>query len=148
MIGDCAALPLDAGHPARLAEMATQPAGSAIATNLGMPSMSYALNRNGLREELDEAASLTIIIPSEVAFGSMPDALYDSPEEMKKLIERHVLRERLDPQQLLGTHRSIAGSDITATADGGRLTLNGRATVLCGNIVTTNATIYVIDSML
>ena len=54
---------------------------------------------------------------------------------------------RLSPDQLAGTHKSPQGEDITVTGSGQSFMVNG-ANVVCDNVQTANATVYVIDGVL
>ena len=56
---------------------------------------------------------------------------------------------QLTPDQLAGTHKTLEGEELTVEGSGEDFTVgDGGATVLCGNIPTANATVYVIDSVL
>ena len=48
---------------------------------------------------------------------------------------------------MVGTHKTVQGADLTVSGSGDQLTVNG-ANVVCGGIKTTNATVYLIDSVL
>jgi len=66
------------------------------------------------------------------------------------ILSHHVVAEQLDPESVVGEHETLNGDmiDIEGDAESG-LTVDGKsATVLCGNIPTANATVYVIDSVL
>jgi uncharacterized surface protein with fasciclin (FAS1) repeats len=47
----------------------------------------------------------------------------------------------------VGTHKTVNGADLTVGGSGDHLTVNN-ANVVCGGITATNATIYLIDSVL
>ncbi len=55
--------------------------------------------------------------------------------------------EQLDPEDVVGKHETLKGGTITVEGDTSGMTVND-ATVLCGNIPTANATVYVIDSVM
>jgi uncharacterized surface protein with fasciclin (FAS1) repeats len=60
-----------------------------------------------------------------------------------------VVPGQLTPDQLAGTHKTLEGGKITVKGSGEDFTVgNGGAKVVCGNIPTANATVYVIDSVL
>jgi uncharacterized surface protein with fasciclin (FAS1) repeats len=54
---------------------------------------------------------------------------------------------RLSPEDVAGTHTTLAGDEITVEGSGEDFTAEG-AKVLCGNVQTANATVYVIDSVM
>ena len=51
------------------------------------------------------------------------------------------------PAQVVGTHKTVQGADLTVTGSGNHLTVNG-ANVVCGGVKTANATVYLIDTVL
>jgi uncharacterized surface protein with fasciclin (FAS1) repeats len=72
------------------------------------------------------------------------------------LLTHHVIEGRLSPEQLAGEHTTLNGDAVTIEGSGESFTLAadetvaGRkaATVICGNVQTANATVYVIDQVL
>ncbi len=54
----------------------------------------------------------------------------------------------LDADKLPGKHRTLTGQTVEVTGSGPDLTVNGRSKVVCGNLQTKNATIYLIDKVL
>ena len=71
------------------------------------------------------------------------------------MLTHHVIPGRLTPEELAGTHTTLnndevtiegAGEDFTIAVDG---TVTGmEASVICGNVQTANATVYIIDQVL
>jgi uncharacterized surface protein with fasciclin (FAS1) repeats len=65
------------------------------------------------------------------------------------VLTHHVVAGKLSPDQLAGTHKTLAGDTIKIDGSGEDFTVAGaNAKVLCGNIQTANATVYVIDTVL
>jgi uncharacterized surface protein with fasciclin (FAS1) repeats len=67
------------------------------------------------------------------------------------ILTHHVLAGQLDPSAIVGTHDTLNKDQVTVSGDTDGMTVdNGDtpANVLCGNIPTSNATVYVIDSVL
>ncbi len=59
------------------------------------------------------------------------------------------MAEQISPDQLTGEFETLAGDTITINGSGEEATIGDeKATVLCGNIPTANATVYVIDTVL
>ena len=54
---------------------------------------------------------------------------------------------QLDPASVVGEQTTLQGDTVTVEGDESGMTVNG-ANVLCGNIPTANATVYVIDTVL
>jgi uncharacterized surface protein with fasciclin (FAS1) repeats len=46
------------------------------------------------------------------------------------------------------SHKTLEGTSITVKGSGQNWTVNGTAKVICGNIPTANATVYLIDTVL
>lgn len=59
----------------------------------------------------------------------------------------HVVAGRLSPEDLAGEHETLAGHSITVEGSDEDFTV-GDATVVCGNVQTANATVYIIDAVL
>ena len=60
---------------------------------------------------------------------------------------RRLVEGRLAPEDLAGTHETLAGDKITVKGSGEDFTV-GKASVICGNVQTANATVYIVDSVL
>jgi uncharacterized surface protein with fasciclin (FAS1) repeats len=60
-----------------------------------------------------------------------------------------VVAGKLSPEQVAGTHKTLAGDELTINGSGDKFTAGpANANVICGNIKTANATVYVVDSVL
>ena len=55
---------------------------------------------------------------------------------------------RLTPAQLAGTHKTLEGGELTVAGSGTDFTVNGNSAVVCGNVQTANATVYIVDTVL
>ena len=51
------------------------------------------------------------------------------------------------PAQVVGTHKTVQGADVTVTGMGSNLKVND-ASVVCGGVSTANAQVYMIDTVL
>ena len=68
---------------------------------------------------------------------------------MTSILTHHVVAGQLSPDQLAGEHETLNGDTITVKGSGEDFTVGAEnAAVLCGNIPTANATVYVIDTVL
>jgi uncharacterized surface protein with fasciclin (FAS1) repeats len=68
--------------------------------------------------------------------------------QLTKILTYHVVPGRLSPDQLAGTHKTLEGDDLTVTGSGTAFTVNGNSSVVCGNVQTENATVYIVDTVL
>ena len=96
---------------------------------------------------------ITVFAPTDDAFAKIPkksmNAVMADKKTLTKILTYHVVPGQLTPDQLAGTHKTLEGEDLTVKGSGEDFTVgSGGAKVLCGNIPTANATVYVIDSVL
>ena len=104
-------------------------------------------------EPLNSAPALTVFAPADPAFAAIPkadlDALLKDKKTLTTVLTHHVVAEQITPDQLTGEFETLAGDTITINGSGEEATIGDeKATVLCGNIPTANATVYVIDTVL
>lgn len=148
----CAAIPSDPANPGSLQAMAKQPAANAIASNPLLSTLASAITKANLGDELNSASGLTIFAPTNDAFAKIPQGdlrnLMNDEGRLQSVIKYHVIDERLAPDQLPGTHRTQQGQDLTVSGSGTNFTVNNSANVVCGNVQTANATLYLIDTVL
>lgn len=114
-----------------------------------------AVSAAGLVDTLKGDGPFTVFAPTNAAFAALPTGTVESllkPENKDQLIKvltYHVVPGQLAPDRLAGTHQTLEGEKLVVTGSGEDFTVGaGSATVLCGNIPTANATVYVIDSVL
>jgi DMSO/TMAO reductase YedYZ molybdopterin-dependent catalytic subunit len=60
----------------------------------------------------------------------------------------HVVEGKLSPEMLAGTHSTLQGGTLEITGSGEDFKVNGQSSVVCGNVQTANATVYLIDNVL
>lgn len=132
--------------------MATAPVASAASANPLLKTLVAAVTKAGLVDTLNSADALTVLAPTDDAFAKIPKADLDkvlaNKKELTTLLTHHVIAGKLTPKELVGTHKTLAGDNVTISGSGDALEVAGYAKVLCGNIQTANATVYVIDSVL
>ena len=94
--------------------------------------------------------------PLRPAAWRCTDPLLRDKAQLTAVLTHHVIEGRLSPGQLAGEHTTLngdtetiegSGEDFTIAAD---QTVVGKADagVICGNVQTANATVYVIDQVL
>ena len=132
--------------------MADLPVASALASNFRFSVFKYSLDDADLFGRLDEAPALTVFAPTNLAFIDIPferrRALKADLKESTRMLQQHVIVGRLSSEQLVGTHTTLAGGKLVMQSENGVTTVNGIAKVICAEIQTLNATVYVIDAVL
>ena len=135
--------------------MATDPVATAASNNPLLKTLVAAVGQAGLGDTLNSADAITVFAPTDDAFAKIPKATLDKvladKATLTKILTHHVVAGKLSPDQLAGEHKTLAGDMIKVTGSGTDFKVDnagGPASVLCGNIPTANATVYVIDSVL
>jgi len=148
----CAAVPTDAANPGSFAAMATAPVATAASGNPLLSTLVAAVKQANLVDTLNSAPNITVFAPTNDAFGMIPksdlDKVLADQATLTKILTYHVVPGRLTPAQLAGTHKTLEGGEITVAGSGTNFTVNGNSAVVCGNVQTSNATVYLVDTVL
>jgi len=133
--------------------MATAPVASAASANPLLSTLVTAVGAAQLVEPLNSAEALTVFAPANPAFEAFTkkqlNGLLKDTETLGAVLTHHVVPEKISPDQLTGEFETLAGDTITINGSGEEATIGDEeATVLCGNIPTANATVYVIDTVM
>ena len=96
-------------------------------------------------------SALALLVLVAGVFGLVSPAragatIGDKPT-LTKVLTYHVVSGRLSPDQVAGMHKTLEGSDLNVTGSGQNFQVNG-ANVVCGNVQTANATVYIVDTVL
>jgi uncharacterized surface protein with fasciclin (FAS1) repeats len=147
----CAAVPADGAGS--FDGMATDPVATAASNNPALSTLVTAVSAAGLVDSLNSADGITVFAPVNDAFAAMDQAtldaaLADPSGLLTTVLTGHVVSGRLAPDQVAGTHETLAGNTIEVTGSGEDFMVNGAAAVVCGNVQTANATVYLIDGVL
>jgi uncharacterized surface protein with fasciclin (FAS1) repeats len=147
----CASVPADGDGS--FDGMATAPVASAASANPLLKTLVAAVTAADLVEPLNSAPALTVFAPADSAFAEIPkadlDALLKDKKMLTTVLSHHVVAQQISPDQLSGQFETLAGDMLTINGSGEEATIGDeKATVLCGNVPTANATVYVIDSVL
>jgi uncharacterized surface protein with fasciclin (FAS1) repeats len=132
--------------------MAMDPVVTAASHNPLLTSFAAEVRAAGLVSDLNSMHSFTVFAPANSAFSKLPHAemsMMHSHAELAKILKHHIVSGRVTPAKL------ASGMELT-TLEGGPLTGAkmgsvyeiGKANVICGNIQTANATVYVINKVL
>ena len=134
--------------------MSQDPVATAASNNPALSTLVTAVKAAGLVDTLNTTQDITVFAPTNDAFAAMdPATLKKALGEPKGLLTdvltAHVVPGRLAPDQLAGEHQSLNKSQpVTVTGSGESFEVNGEAMVVCGNVLTSNATVYIIDKVL
>jgi uncharacterized surface protein with fasciclin (FAS1) repeats len=147
----CAAVPTDSANPGSFDAMSKAPVATAASGNPLLSTLVTAVKQAGLVDTLNTAPALTVFAPTNDAFGKIPaadlKAVLADKKTLTSILTYHVVEGKLTPAQLAGTHKTIQGDDLTIEGSGSDFKVN-EASVVCGNVQTANATVYIIDSVL
>jgi uncharacterized surface protein with fasciclin (FAS1) repeats len=139
------------------------PVAAAAGTNPILKELTVAVKSAGLVDTLNSQKAITVFAPYDSAFDEARkamgqakyDALQQNKETLASVLKYHVVPRRFDKASLLGEQAGVAtlqGGTLKITADGDNITVTDGAGVvahvLCGNIPTKNATVFVIDKVL
>ncbi|WP_406832532.1 fasciclin domain-containing protein [Pedococcus sp. KACC 23699] len=146
----CSAVP--ASGKGSFSGMATDPVATAASNNPALSTLVSAVGEAGLGETLNSAKDITVFAPSNDAFKAVPKATMDAAMKdpkglLTKVLTNHVVEGRLTPEMLAGEHKTLGGGTIKVTGSGESFKVD-EANVICGNVQTANATVYIIDGVL
>ena len=143
----CSAVPKDG--KGSFAGMATDPVATAASNKPVLSQLVGAVKAAGLVDTLNSAKNITVFAPTNDAFAAVPkdtlDAAMKDPKGLlSKVLTNHVVQGRITPDQLEGDHKTLAGGTIMVSKTGDTYQV-GQAKVVCGNVQTANATVYIIE---
>ena len=153
----CAAVPTDAADEGSFQGMADDPVATAASNNPVLSTLVQAVTAAELGDTLNSAPDITVLAPANPAFEAIPadalQAVLADKAMLTQILSHHVIDGRLAPDELAGTHTTLAGDQVTIEGSGEDFTIDGtltemQATVICGNVQTANATVYIIDHVL
>ena len=147
---DCPNLP-DTGAGS-FAELADQDWLTAISSIPALSQLSVTTTVAELRDDLASQHDVTVFAPTSSAFLNLGvrrgRQLLTNPSEAGEVLRYHVVPGRIAPADLAGEHPTLTGQSLTVTGAGESFTVNERANIICGNIQTANATLYLVDQVL
>ena len=154
----CAMFPADG--PGSPAQLATTPVAGAVGSNPQLSTLTAAVLTANLVDAVNTRQDITVLAPSNAAFDALggdalPALLADVPR-LTTVLTHHVIAGRLTPDQLPGEHRTLNGDTVTVAGPADAPTVAAEqtvagaapATLVCGNVPTANATVYVVDQVL
>lgn len=107
---------------------------------------------SGLTRELKTEGPFTAFIPTDDAFGRLPEDLWQTlsknPEQMARMVRYHLTRGKFKVTEVKpGRVTSVEGHPLTLKSDNGMVTVNG-ARVTESDLMADNAIIHAIDAVL
>nr|BFD88530.1 fasciclin domain-containing protein [Streptomyces sp. Xyl84] len=147
----CSAVPKDGAGS--FDGMAKDPVATAASNNPVLSTLVTAVKKAGLVDTLNNAQNITVFAPTNDAFAKIPkadlDKVLNDKAQLTKILTYHVVGKRLTPQDLRnGSFETLEKGKLTTSGSGESYTVNDSAKVVCGNVQTANATVYIIDSVL
>ena len=143
---------LPASGPGSAAGLASEPVATAAAQTPALSTLVTAVTSAGLADTLNGAGAITLFAPTNDAFSKIPKAtlakVLADKKTLSEILTYHVVGERRAPTELAaGTLPTLQGGSVATEKTGDAYTVND-ARVVCGNLQTRNATVYLIDTVL
>ncbi|GIG59400.1 lipoprotein [Longispora fulva] len=148
----CTAVPKDGAGS--FDGMAKDPVATAASNNPVLSTLVAAVKAAGLVDTLNGAKGITVFAPTNDAFAKIPkadlDAVLADKDKLTKILTYHVVGQTVTPSQLgtAGPFKTLQGGTVAASGSGADYMVGGTAKVVCGNVQTANATVYIIDTVL
>ncbi|MCX4997652.1 fasciclin domain-containing protein [Streptomyces longwoodensis] len=147
----CSAVPKDGAGS--FDGMAKDPVATAASHNPALSTLVTAVQKAGLVDTLNNAQDITVFAPTNDAFAKIPKATLDKvlndKAQLTKILTYHVVGQKLTAKDLEnGSFDTLEKSKVTTAGSGEAYTVNDSAKVVCGNVKTANANVYIIDTVL
>jgi uncharacterized surface protein with fasciclin (FAS1) repeats len=147
---DCGMVP--ATGMGSLHGMAMDPAATAAAHNPLLTTLAADAKTAGFTADLNTMHAITIFAPANAAFTKLPASamtMMHSKAELTKILKYHVVSGHITPAELASGKplTTLEGSTLKPAKMGAVYEVNN-ADIICGNIHTANATVYVINKVL
>ena len=133
--------------------MATAPVATAASSNPVLSTLVTAVKKANLVDTLNSAKGITVFAPDNSAFTKIPSAtlgkVLADKAELTKILTYHVAGATVSTSQFAAgdTVKTLEGGTVTLGKMGSTYTVNG-AKVVCGDVTTANARVYIISSVL
>jgi uncharacterized surface protein with fasciclin (FAS1) repeats len=151
----CRDLPKSKSNPASPAAMTGVPLRTAVERNPRLSTMIDAVRKAGMADAFDNAKGITVLLPTNDAFKKVPTLqmkfAMSNKSLLRKILTFHVIEKTLTPEQLntAGPFTTMQGSQLRVRGFGEALRMGEQNShVICGNIHATNATLYLVDTVL
>ncbi|NAZ81868.1 fasciclin domain-containing protein [Kineococcus sp. R8] len=155
--GYVAQVPTGAGSVEGMAEanVTTAASNNPLLTTL-VAAVSGQLNPQVNLVDTLNGGEFTVFAPVDSAFAALPPetvATLKTPEgtdTLTSVLTYHVVQGRMDPAMLLAAKSvpTVQGASVEIGGTADAMTVNGSTKVICGNVQTSNATVYLVDAVL
>lgn len=141
--------------PGSVAGMSQDPVTVAASNNPVLKTLTQALSGQ-LNPNVDLVDTLnggefTVFAPTDDAFAKLDPATIETlktdSDLLTSILTYHVVPGQASPAQVVGTHKTVQGADVTVTGEGNGLKVN-EAGLVCGGVSTANAQVYMLDTVL
>ncbi|MFE5627669.1 fasciclin domain-containing protein [Streptomyces virginiae] len=133
--------------------MAKDPVATAASNNPALSTLVSAVKQAGLVDTLNNAKDITVFAPTNDAFAKIPKADLDKvladKATLTKILTYHVVGQKLTPKQLEnGSFETLQKGMVNTAGSGESYKVNDTSNVVCGNVKTANANVYIVDTVL
>ncbi|GAB2594379.1 fasciclin domain-containing protein [Pseudactinotalea suaedae] len=134
--------------------MSQDPVATAASNNPELSTLVELVGLAGLGDTLNNTDDITVFAPANAAFAALPaetvEAVQADPEGLlTTVLTYHVVPGRIAPEDLAGTVTTLQGAELTIEGSGEDFMVGADgAAVVCGNVQTANATVYILDGVL
>jgi uncharacterized surface protein with fasciclin (FAS1) repeats len=138
-----------------VAGMATDPVAVAASNNPLLTTLAAAVSGQ-LNPDVNLVDTLngdefTVFAPVDEAFAKIDaatiEALKTDSALLTSILTYHVVPGQIAPDDIAGTQTTVQGGTVEVTGSGDSLMVND-ASVICGGVMTANATVYLVDTVL
>jgi len=135
--------------------MSTDPVAVAASNNPLLTTLTAAISGE-LNPDVNLVDTLngdefTVFAPVDEAFAKIDPATIESlktdSDTLTSILTYHVVPGQLTPDEVAGEHTTVQGGTVNVTGSGDELMVNDAA-VICGGVMTQNATVYLVDTVL
>jgi uncharacterized surface protein with fasciclin (FAS1) repeats len=150
----CAMVPTDPSNKGSFEAMSQVPVATAASGNPLLTTLVTAVTKAGLVDTLNGLPAATVFAPTNAAFAKLPKAtlakVLADKALLTKILTYHVVPgEKVAPDALAAKPLpTVEKATVKVTGSGENFTVNGTSKVVCGNVQTSNATVYLIDTLL
>ncbi|MEU1050121.1 fasciclin domain-containing protein [Streptomyces sp. NPDC005897] len=133
--------------------MAKDPVATAASSSPALSTLVTAVKKAGLVDTLNNAENITVFAPTNDAFAKIPkadlDKVLNDKAMLADILTYHVVGKKLAPKDLEnGSFETLQKSGLTTAGSDESYKVNDSAKVVCGNVKTANANVYIIDTVL
>jgi uncharacterized surface protein with fasciclin (FAS1) repeats len=146
----CAAVPTSG--KGSFSGMSADPVATAASNNPALSTLVTAVKKAGLVDTLNSAQNITVFAPTNDAFKKIPaktlKKVLADKKTLSSILTYHVVGQKVAPSGLAsGSFKTLQGGTVMTSGSGESYKVND-ANVVCGNVQTANATVYLIDSVM